>query len=246
MQQQEQKNLFSRLHFHRKTNTICRLASAVTVGNRILADYARQFNSSVHVVPSTIELDEYPVIPEPADQSKFIVCWTGSSTTLVHFEQARDALERLATRVPLVVKIICSKPPERPIAGAEMRFVRWSAEGEAQEVGACHAGIMPLPDNKFCRGKCSMKALQFMATGRPVVLSPVGANVDLVRDGDNAFLARTAAEFTDKLGALAASAELRATVGTAARKTVEAGYSAAMGAEKFASVVRSITHPSTG
>ena len=72
--------------------------------------------------------------------------------------------------MPLVVKVVCSDPPERPIAGAKTRFVPWSAEREAREVADCHVGIMPLPDNEVSRGKGGMKALQFMATGRPVGL----------------------------------------------------------------------------
>lgn len=152
--------LFSRLHFTGKTSTICRLATAVTVGNDFLAGYAGAYNPNVSVVPSSIDLASYPEAPEPDTNGRFIVCWTGSTSTLVHFEHARDALERLAALVSLTVKVICSRPPERPIAGAEMQFVHWSAEREAADVGACHVGIMPLPDDEVSRGKGGMKALQ--------------------------------------------------------------------------------------
>ena len=240
MPQPDHGTLFSLLHFHSKTATICRLATAVSAGNRILADYARQFNSAVSVVPSTIELDEYRVMPEAPLTDKFVVCWTGSSSTLVYFEQARSALEQVAKHVPLVVKVICSKPPSRPIAGAELQFVPWRADGEAEEVGTCHVGIMPLPDNEFTRGKCAMKALQYMATGRPVVVSPVGVNVDVVRNGENGFLAATEREFAIRLLELARSSELRMRLGLAARRTVETAYSAPTGAAKFASIVKSV------
>ena len=113
----------------------------MTVGNEFLADYARRRNQAVSIVPSSIELADYSALPESQDD-KFVVCWTGSVSTLVHFEHARPALEQLARLVPLVVKIICSNPPGRPVAGAEMRFVEWSAEREASDVADCHAGIM--------------------------------------------------------------------------------------------------------
>jgi hypothetical protein len=152
--------VFSRLHFTAKTSTICRLASAVTVGNDHLASYARAHNENVFIVPSSIELADYPAIAEPEDARRFIVCWTGSTSTLVHFEHAREALERVAALVPLTIKVICGKPPEQPIAGAEMRFVPWSANDEAADVGDCHVGIMPLPDDEVSRGKGGMKLLQ--------------------------------------------------------------------------------------
>lgn len=232
---------FSKLHFFGKTRSICRLASAVTPGNEFLATYARRFNDKVTVVPTSIELDDYPVIPEPAADEPFVICWTGSTSTLPHFEHAREALEELARRLPLMVKIICNKPPQRPIAGAEMRFIPWSQDNEAREVGDCHAGVMPLPDDEVTRGKCGLKALQCMATGRPVVISPVGMNCELIQSGSNGFLAGNKEEFVEALLRLAQSSELRARIGREARRTIEERYAAEVVAAKFAAVVRSVT-----
>lgn len=232
--------VFSRLHFTSKTSAICKLASAVTTGNDYLADYARTRNKHVHVVPSSIELADYPAMPEATDTERFVICWTGSTSTLVHFEHAREALERLAEKIPIAVKIICSRPPKRPIAGAEMRFVQWSAEREAEDVGDCHVGIMPLPDDEVSRGKGGMKALQYMATGRPVVVSPVGVNKEIVRHGHNGFLAGTVQEWVAAFERLASDRELRVRLGRNARETVEEGYSAQTSAAKFARVIKEL------
>jgi len=241
MQQPDVNNsIFSLLHFHRKTKAICRTATAVSAGNDFLASYARSWNPNVHVVPTTIELADYDKPDQPVPDQPFIVCWTGSTTTLVHFEHARPALEQLASRLPLVVKIICNKPPERPIAGAEMRFVPWSAEAEAREIAQSHVGIMPLPDNEFSRGKCGLKALQCMAAARPVIVSPVGVNTTIVQHGKNGLLASTTEEFVNALTQLAGDPDLRASLGAAAYQTIETGYSAPIGASKFAAVVRSV------
>jgi glycosyltransferase involved in cell wall biosynthesis len=236
-QQERMNGVFSRLHCPGKTSTICRLAKAVTVGNEFLARYARQRNRFVSVIPSSIELADYPLLPEAADEGKFVVCWTGSSSTLVHFEHARPALERLAASLPLIVKVICSHPPKRPIAGAEMRFVPWSSEREAEDVADCHVGIMPLPDNEASRGKGGMKALQYMATGRPVVVSPVGVNAEIVRHGENGFLASSVDEWVEALITLARDHGLRAKLGANARRTVERDFSADLSSRKFADVV---------
>jgi glycosyltransferase involved in cell wall biosynthesis len=240
-QSQEMNNgIFSRLHFFGKTRALCRLASAVTPGNAFLADFARRYNDRVTVMPTSIELDDYPVLPEAPDAGRFIVCWTGSTSTLANFEHAREPLERLASLVPLTVKVICNAPPKRDIAGAEMRFVPWSAANEAAEIADCHVGIMPLPDDEVSRGKCGLKALQYMATGRPVVVSAVGMNRDLVQDGSNGFLASSAEEFVAALLKLARDPGLRATIGAAGRQTVAQGYSAKAVAARFAEVVREV------
>lgn len=230
--------LFSKLHFWGKTGTTCRLARGVIVGNRYLSEYARQFNENVFVVPTSIELDRYPVRSEPAEDDPFIVGWSGSTHTLQHFEHARAALETLAKKRKVVVHVVCNKPPAKPVDGAENRFTAWSEAGESKAIGAAHVGIMPLPDDTYTRGKCGLKALQYMATGRPVVISPVGMNVDLVRSGENGFLASTDAEMVDALERLASSRALRERMGAAARKTVEDGYSAEVVARRFAESVR--------
>jgi glycosyltransferase involved in cell wall biosynthesis len=232
--------IFSRLHFYGKTSTLCRLATAVTPGNEFLAEYARKRNRNVVVMPTSIELDEYPFIPEPAAPAPFVVCWTGSTSTLAHFDHAREPLEQLARQIPLVVKVICNQPPERGIEGAELRFVEWTAEREAQELGDCHAGIMPLPDDEIARGKCGLKALQYMATGRPVVVSPVGVNTDIITHGDNGFLASTSDQFVSSMMELATKPQLRRTMGARARQTIEQRYSAEVVSRAFAEVVRSV------
>jgi glycosyltransferase involved in cell wall biosynthesis len=239
---QEMNNgAFSRLHFFGKTRTLCRLANAVTPGNAFLAEFARRYNDHVTVMPTSIELDDYPAFPEPPDEGRFIVCWTGSTSTLAHFEHAREPLERLAAIIPLTVKVICNRPPDNGIEGAEMCFVPWAADNEAAQVADCHAGIMPLPDNEVTRGKCGLKALQYMATGRPVVISAIGMNKTLVRNGVNGFLAANADEFFEALLKLAKSPELRAEIGAAGRRTVADGYSAEAVAARFAGVVREVS-----
>lgn len=230
--------VFSNLHFWGKTSTTCRLARGVIVGNEYLASYARARNPNVFVVPTSIELDRYPVQPELTSDTPFVVAWSGSTHTLPHFEHAREALERLAKQRPLVVKVICNKPPARPIAGAENVFVPWSEQGEAEAIGATHVGIMPLPDDDYTRGKCGLKALQFMATGRPVVLSPVGMNSDLVSSGENGFLASRVDEWVDVLERLASSRELRQRLGRAGRETIESRYSSTVASSLFARAIR--------
>ena len=229
---------FSKLHFWGKTASTCRISTGVTVGNAFLADYARQYNPHTDVVPTSIELDSYRLLPEAAADAPFTVCWTGSDTTLPLLEGARPALERLARQRPLRVKVICSIPPETPIAGAENIFIPWSKDREAEEVADCHVGIMPLPATLYMEGKCACKALQFMATGRPVILSPVGVNKRLIVHGQNGFLAESDDEWVDCLTRLADSPALRASLGQAGRLTVERDFSAAGAAARLARHLR--------
>ena len=55
-----------------------------------------------------------------------------------------------------------------------MRFENWSQERETDLLPRCHAGIMPLTDDEFSRGKSAFKLIQYLASGLPLIASPVG------------------------------------------------------------------------
>jgi hypothetical protein len=99
---------------------------------------------------------------------------------------------------------------------------------------------MPLPDNEVSRGKGGMKALQYMATGRPVVVSPVGVNAEIVQSDRNGYLADSVGQWVEALAKLAHDPALRARLGANARQTIEEGYSASISAAKFAAVIDSL------
>jgi glycosyltransferase involved in cell wall biosynthesis len=229
--------LFSYLRFVGKTATICRLSSAVIVGNQYLASYARRYSDSVFVVPTSIDLSCYPIQPGLPADAPFTIVWSGSLSTLIHLERARAPLEALGKKRRVVLRIIGNEPPLRPFAGIETQFVTWRAAGEAEALGAAHVGIMPLPDDPFARGKCGLKGLQYMAVGLPVVLSPVGVNVDIVEHGRNGLLASTVDDWVSALEKLADSPDLRRRLGAAGRRTVDERFSARSSAARFAEAV---------
>ena len=222
-----------------KVGTICALASAVTVGNAYLADFARAHNANVAVVRTSIDAATYPEMPPPAPGAPFTVVWTGSHSTLAHLAGVRSALEALGRRLPVRLRAICDVAPPT-FDGVELDFVPWTAAREAADLAAGHVGIMPLPDTPLARGKCGCKALQYMAIGRPAVVTPVGINAEIVRNGTNGRWASTPEEWVDVLEQLARDPAERARLGAAARETVLAGYTADASAAAFARVVRHV------
>lgn len=236
---------FAHLRFYGKTASICKMSAVVTAGNEYLADYAQQHARQVVVVPTTVELAQYPLNPPPPE-SPFVIVWIGSQSTLPLLELVRPAIERLASTRDVVMRVICSEPPARPFAGVRIEFIPWTADGEGAAINDSHVEIIPLPDDDFARGKCACKALQYMAAGRPAVASPVGMNGELIRSGENGILADTQEQWVTALEQLAASPELRERLGRAGRATVETGFSATVGAARFADAVRLALSTTTG
>ena len=95
----------------------------------------------------------------------------------------------------------------------DVEAMRWRAKTEVDDLQPIDIGVMPLPEDKWSKGKCGAKALQFMGMGIPTVCSPVGVNTEIIQDDQNGFFASTEDEWVDKLSRLLRSAELRRQLG---------------------------------
>ena len=230
----------SYLKFAGKTKKICRMASHVMAGNPYLADYARQANKHVTIIPTTIDTDKYRIGSPKKSSFPLVIGWTGSHSTVQHLDTLRGALRKLATTNSFRLRVIGT--PSYELDQIDVDSQPWLPQTEVEDLAEIDIGVMPLPDDAWSKGKCALKALQFMALGIPTVCSPVGVNTDIIRDDHNGFIAASDDEWVEKLGRLLGSDQLRNRIGRAGRQTVETGYSARVQAprvfEVFKSVVR--------
>lgn len=202
-----------------KTSKLIALADRVFAGNDYLADYARGFNPNTVVVPTTIDTDEYqPRTARP--DGPLVIGWSGSITTIQHFQYAIPALKAIRARYGdnVIFRVVGDGSytvPELGITG-----LPWRKDTELDDLRAMDIGIMPLPDDEWARGKCGLKGLQYMALGIPTLMSPVGVNSSIIQDGVNGFLAHDVEEWVNKLGRLVDDADLRRRMGAEARRSV--------------------------
>jgi glycosyltransferase involved in cell wall biosynthesis len=229
-----QANAWSRgLKSLRKVETICRVAHHVTVGNEFLARYAKDRASGVTVIPSTIDTDVYQVRPRARNRVP-VIGWTGSVTTVPYLLALAHALRRLREKQEFELRVIGANIE---IEGLAVRCIPWRAETEPDDLRPLDVGLMPLSDDEWSQGKCGLKALQYMALGIPPVVSPVGVNTTIVRDGVNGFYARAEEEWIDRMALLLEDEPLRRSLGQEARRTVEGSYSARTHALRLARIL---------
>jgi glycosyltransferase involved in cell wall biosynthesis len=228
----------SYLKFPSKTRALCRMAAAVMAGNDHLAAYASRYNDCVSVVPSTVSLREYQPRPQPPRERVPVIGWTGSHSSLQYLSLVRGPLQELRQRREFRLLIIGVEHYEIP--GLEVECRRWSAASEVADLWDMDVGIMPLPDEPWARGKCGMKAIQYMGVGIPAVVSPVGANREIVAHAVTGFHAASAADWVETLDRLLADAVLRQRLGLAARESVRLRYSAESQAPRVAEILRSV------
>lgn len=207
-----------------KTARIIALADLVFAGNAYLADYARRHNPRVTIVPTTIDTEEYRPVPVRRE-GPVIIGWSGSITTIQHFQHALPFLKRSKERFGdrVAFRVIGDGSYREPSLG--IQGMPWRKETELQDLAGIDIGIMPLPDDEWTKGKCGLKGLQYMGLGLPTIMSPVGVNSEIIQDGVNGYLATETDEWVQKIGWLVEDADLRSRLGAEARRTVEERYS---------------------
>lgn len=206
---------------------LCEKAGWVTPGNEYLAEYSRRHNARVTVVPTVIDTDAYE--PRKAcaapGSTKVRIGWSGSDQSIGSTLFPRlEMLKALQARVPFELVVITNTRPTLPVS-LDWSFVPWRESDEHLLSTRMDAGIMPLKDDAFQKGKCGLKLLQYMAAGLPTVASPVGVNSQIVLPGLTGFLASTDAEWHESLERLVRSADLRASMGAQGRQRCEQHYS---------------------
>ena len=74
----------------------------------------------------------------------------------------------------------------------------WSERNEREALDVMDVGLMPLPENSWTRGKCAYKAIQYMASGVPVIAADVGVTRDVV--GAGGVVANARADWVGRTG----------------------------------------------
>jgi glycosyltransferase involved in cell wall biosynthesis len=221
--------------FGRKIDDVMRGAALVVVGNRYLAERAWSAGARrVELLPTVVDLTHYPqVLP---GGGIFTIGWIGTPLTARYLEQVRPALSEVCADGR--AKVVAIGAGDLNWSDVPIEVQPWSEESEVTALQHLDVGIMPLPDSPFERGKCGLKLIQYMASSRPVVASPVGVNAEIVRNGINGFIASDHGEWVGALRALREDVPRRERMGTAGRAMVEAQYCLSVTAPRLACLLR--------
>ncbi len=208
-----------------KTSKIISYSHLVFAGNNYLANYARPFNRNVKILPTTIDT-AFHKRPQPyANNTKICIGWSGSITTIKHFENIIPVLKKIKKKYGDTVFFKVMGDPTYKNNELNLKGISWSHETEVEVLSSFDIGIMPLPNDQWVKGKCGLKGLSYMSLEVPTVMSNIGVNPEIIEDGVNGFLADSKEEWFNKISLLIESFELRKKLGENARKTVIERYS---------------------
>jgi glycosyltransferase involved in cell wall biosynthesis len=208
-----------------KTSKIIALSDMIFAGNQFLADYAAKFNKNIVIVPTTIDTEIYVPIKNRKRKDRICIGWSGSFSTIQHFEKAIPFLKKIKEMYGNAVEFKIIGDAKYYCAELDTKGVAWVAATEIEDLSEIDIGIMPLPDDEWARGKCGLKGLQYMALSIPTLMSPVGVNKEIITPGVNGYLPDTNEEWVSTLETLMNDQELRKRIGEAGRQTVIDRYS---------------------
>ncbi len=212
-------------------------AQAVVVGNRNLADFASLHSRNVHIIPTVVDPTRYSPKQNYAAPNGVRLVWIGTPATAGFLRPVAPALTALHHKHPdLRLRLVgAGNAVSDVLPFAEV--VAWSEATEGDLLAECDIGLMPLPDTEFTRCKCGLKLIQYMAAGLPVVASPVGANMEIVSEGLDGFLAGGQQQWFVALERLIENEDLRCELGRKGVSKVAQRYSLQKGFEAWMDIL---------
>ena len=206
-----------------KIRYIIKWSYKVAAGNNFLCDYARQYNSSVFLLPTVVDTENGHYKQRDQNEgNRIVVGWTGTHTTLHNLEVIDGVIPELKKEIDFDFLVISNKTPDWNF---DFIYKPWELESEQDDLLKMHIGIMPSKQGPWFEGKCGFKLIQYHACGIPAVASPVGVNGMITLHDQTGFIANDKNEWKTYLKKLIADVSLRSEMGVTARKHIEKEYS---------------------
>lgn len=235
----QRKSFLYGLRYRNNIKEIVCMSKAVIVGNDYLKSYALRFNSNVYLIPTSIDMERWPdKEKEYINKTEIVIGWIGSVHTLFYLRSLSGVLKKISLMFRVKLFVIGVK--EFMIEGVDVIAKDWRQDTEREDLKKIDIGLAPLFDDEWGRGKCGLKALQYMVCGIPLVCSNAGVYKQMIADGVNGFLASNENEWVDKLTLLIKDASLRRKLAESARQTLKQKYSLIVNAQKLKLLLKKV------
>lgn len=208
---------------YRNAENTCSWAWKVSCGNKYLAAHAKKFNQRVILNPTTIDTDHLHNKLKKSFGDKITIGWTGTHSTIKYLDSIIPVLKKLEGVFDFNFLVIADRKPDFELKS--LQFLSWNKNSEIDDLLRMDVGIMPLKDDKWTKGKCGFKALQYMALGIPALVSPVGVNTQIVDQNTNGWICKSEFEWEQTLRIILEKQIDLKEFSIAARTKIESHYS---------------------
>jgi len=217
------------------------LVDAVTTDNGLTATYIRQFTNSCFVIPDCPQVEafdrrrrEFP----SAKREMVTLGWVGSTATAYNLFVIWEALELVFAKYPQLQLVLVGVGPNNkyfpPFERVRYTCVpRYTQAEMIDQIIKMDIGLFPLQQVEASEARGILKATIYMAGATAVIASPVGQICELIQDGVNGMLARTTAEWVEKLEKLILDTALRSRIAQAGLQEVREQFTVKQSFEKL-------------
>lgn len=208
-------------------------ADLVTVSTAQLADVLQPMNPNILVLPNCIDERVWQLAPKresTPDKFPITIAFMGGDSHLPDFEPLLAVLIEILTAYQgrVIIKSVGMQLPPllqgHQYAEAVSFLFNYPGYVNFVQQQDFDLAIAPLEDNLFNRCKSPIKYLEYSALGVPGVYSRLPPYSNLVRHGENGFLASNPEEWRRAILTLIEDQHLRWKMGQAAQETVRRGW----------------------
>lgn len=186
--------------FKFKFRVISKFSDLMFVGNEYLRDYFVNLGcTNIKIIPTVIAIDRFDQKKKFLTQDRFVIGWIGSPSTQKYLSIVDDVIFSLQKKYNGSCDIFLHLVGANDSVSLNSKFkiIPWSEETESLSISEFDVGIMPLFDSPFERGKCGYKLIQYFASRKAVIASPIGVNKSIVRHGVDGYLCIDSNEWYD-------------------------------------------------
>lgn len=217
---------------------IAQRSDTVIAGNNYIAEWFSAYSNDVVVVPTAVDTQRYTPYKARDFGEFFTVGWIGTSANLQYLEAIEESLGRFLKDGPdrRLLVVSTERPGLPSIDPDKLIFVQWSADNEVRMIQNMDVGLMPLENVEWVKGKCSFKMLQYMACGKPVVVSPFGMNREVLDMGCIGEGATSGDDWYSTLTELSRDEASASEMGAAGRRIVVDNFSNKMVSDRLSEI----------
>ena len=229
--------------FMESLERILRESDLVTTTTPFIADYFRQFNDNVKVLPNCIDFNDWKPLNLVKDDW-IRICFQGGSSHFADWETCKEPLKEIFAKYPNVKLVTAGSYYKGNIK--DFPQDRWEHSGWV-DVSAhpyrmaglnIDIALIPLEDNLFNRCKSEIKFSEFASLKVPSLVQNIPPYSLVCKDGDNALCYNNSRELVEKLSLLIENEQLRRKIGENAYKWVKANRDADKEAHLWADAYR--------
>ena len=227
---------FSYLKFFGKIKEIIRMSKVVMVNSTQIRQFAEQYNNNIWQVPSVVDADVYQYIPRPSPSRRLTIGWSGSPTTVRNLSVVEGALRDITEKDICDIHLIGSA--DIIMEGVKFMHQKWNAATEVEDLRRLDIGMIPLIDAPWNPWKFIMKTSQYMTLGIVPIGTPMASNPDVIRHGENGFLAASENDWVEYTRLLCSDSELLRRMSRNAAKDAADNYTLQANKAKILSAFR--------